>query len=157
MTNNERKVLELIATDRIGIPIKSMAGKLDRTKPNLAKAIDLGECGMRYTGDRVYAEVRNEDTLKARGMKEAIGVFAEAYPRHGKILKGLIEEQRAVREVNMYFGVNPGCKLTADDYLGVLTSMGFTEATAQKLYPELMDISRKLARKRDEERSTLIG
>jgi hypothetical protein len=158
MTNeNERRVLELIATDRIGMPIKSMAGKLDRTKPKLAKAIDLGGCGMKYTGTRVYAEVRNDDTMKARGMADGIAAFSEAYPRYGTILKGLVEEQRAVREVNMYFGVNDGCKLTSDDYLGVLTNMGFTEATAQRLYPELMDISRNLARKRQEERSVLIG
>jgi hypothetical protein len=159
MTNensNERRVLELIATDRIGMPIKSMAGKLDRAKPKLAKAIDLCEIG-RYAGTRVYAEVRNDDTMKARGMADGIAAFADAYPRYGKILHGLIEEQRAVREVNMYFGVNDGCKLTSDDYMGVLTNMGFTEATAQRLYPELMDISRNLARKRKEERSVLIG
>lgn len=154
---NERKLLELVATDRIGIPIKSLAGKIDRKKPRLAKEVDLGECDMRYDGERVYAEVRNEDTAKARGIKEAVAIFSEKYPRHGKILKGLIEEQRACKEVNMYFGMQPNCKLTADDYIGVMTDLGFTERGARALYPELMTVSRSLARKRGEERSILVG
>lgn len=153
----ERQVIEVIAADRLHIPVSSMDGKLKRRKEKLAKAVDLSEHAYEFAGDRVYARVEAGDTMKARGMKEAIDVFAEAYPRHGQILRGLIEEERAVREVNMYFGVNSGCKLTADDYLGVMQSLGFSEAGARVLYPELMNVSRNLSRKRAEERSILVG
>jgi hypothetical protein len=39
-----------------------------------------------------------------------------------------------------------------------MQDLGFSQAISERLYPELMDISRKLSRKRDEiERSILIG
>ena len=41
--------------------------------------------------------------------------------------------------------------------MGVMKSLGFTEAISRDLYPELMEVSRKLSRKRDEERSVMIG
>ncbi len=152
----ERQVIELIATDRIDIPISSMSGKLKRQKPKLAIAIGLPNG--QYFGERVYARVEQDDvTLKARTIAEAINQFADEYPRHGAILKGRIEETRAAKETNLYFGVNPGCRLTADDYINVMAGLGFTERTARDLYPELMDISRNLSRKRQEERSILIG
>jgi hypothetical protein len=53
--------------------------------------------------------------------------------------------------------MNPNCRLTADDYMNVMSDLGFTEATARTLYPELMDVSRKMSRQRDEERSILVG
>ena len=69
-----------------------------------------------------------------------------------------IEEERSVREDHFYFGVNNGCRLTADDYLGVMIGLGFTETTARRLYPELIETSRKMSRRRkEEERSVLIG
>jgi len=152
----ERQVIELIATDRIHIPISSIDGKLKRQKPKLAQAIELPKA--KFRGERVYARVKVDDiTEKARTMREAIDEFADKYPRHGKILNGLIEETRQAKETNLYFGINEGCRLTADDYMGVMTSLGFTETTARNLYPDLMNISRNLARKRDEERSVLIG
>jgi hypothetical protein len=152
----ERQVIELIAADRIHIPISSIDGKLKRQKPKIAQAIQLP--GARFQGERVYARVKVDDvTEKARTMREAIDVFAEQYPRHGKILNGLIEETRQAKETNMYFGVQEGCRLTAEDYLGVMQNLGFTEAGARNLYPELMNVSRNLARKREEERSILIG
>ena len=152
----ERQVIELIATDRIHIPLSSMDGRLKRQKPKLARGIELPR--KRFQGERVYARVEIDDvTQKARTIREAVNQFAEKYPRYGKILDGLIEETRQAKETNLYFGVNQGCRLTADDYIGVMTSLGFTETTAQRLYPDLMNISRNLARKRDEERSILIG
>lgn len=151
----EKQIIELIATDRIDIPISSMSGKLKRQKPKYAKAIDLG--GRRYNGERVFAYTHEDDEQKARGTKEGIEKFAEEFPKYGKILKGYIEEQRTIRERHLVFGMNPGCRVTSDDYLGVMTNLGFTPATAQSLYPELMDISRTLRNKREEaERSILI-
>ncbi len=158
MTENiERELIELVAVDRIDIPISSLSGKLKRLKPKVAKQIDISSYGYNFVGERVYARVVEDETLKARGMKDGIELFSEQYPRYGQILKGYIEEQRAMKEVNMYFGVNPGSKITSEDYLSVMKNIGFSEAGARNLYPELMDVSRKISKKRDEERSILIG
>ena len=44
MTENlEGQIIEILATDRIDVPISSMSGKLKRAKPKLAKAVNLGE------------------------------------------------------------------------------------------------------------------
>lgn len=155
--NLERQIISLIAADRIDIPISSMSGKLKRLKPKMAKQIDLQEYGNRFEGERVYARVGEFETEKARGIKEGIETFSMMYPRYGAVLNGLIEEKRIEREVNMYFGVNQGCRLTSEDYLVVMKNLGFSESGARNLYPELMEVSRNLSRKRNEERSILIG
>ena len=155
--NLEGQLIELIATDRTYIPISSMDGKLKRQRTKLAKGIDLSGLRGKYSGERVYARTETEDRMKARGMSEGIEAFCEAYPRQGEILRGLIAEQRVQSETHLYFGVNEGSRLSADDYMGVMLDLGFTEATAKRLYPKLMDISRNLSKKRDEERSVLIG
>lgn len=156
----ERQVMELIATDRTYIPVSSMDGKLKRQREKLAQAVNLGKEGM-YNGDRVYARIETDDAMmKARKMADAIAQFAEEYPRHGQILKGLIEEERAGRETHLYFGVNPGSRLTADDYLGVMANLGFSETTSRNLYPEIIDASRTISKRKaraDEERSVLVG
>jgi len=152
----ERQVIELVAMDRIDRPISSMSGKIKRRKPKLAQAIELP--GESYQGDRVWAEVSENDVQKAKGMKEGVAKFEDQFPKYGKILRGYIEEQRTLRETHLYFGMNEGCKVTADDYLGVMQDLGFSEAVSRKLYPELMNISRNLARKRNEtERRILIN
>ncbi|MDP3027728.1 MAG: hypothetical protein Q8N63_08545, partial [Nanoarchaeota archaeon] len=154
----ERQIIELIATDRIHIPISSMEGKLKRQKPKIAKEIDLSEYKNKFVGERVYARIETDDTTqKARTISEAVNEFAEKYSRYGKILKGMIEEKRQAKESNLYFGINSGCRLTTDDYLGVLTNLGFSDVRARGLYEDLIAISRNLSKKRDEERSILIG
>tara|TARA_Y100000310_G_scaffold345263_1_gene463198 strand:+ start:976 stop:1461 length:486 start_codon:yes stop_codon:yes gene_type:complete len=155
----EKQIIELVATERIYRPISSIEGKLKRMRPKLAKAIELTEHKQKFKGDRAYAKVQIIDnTKKARTLKEAVNEFANKYPKQGEILQKIIDRTRKVKESNLYFGVYEGCRLTADDYLGVMTNMGFTEATASRLYPELMNISHKMARKKqDSERSILIG
>jgi len=155
--DTERQVLELIATDRIHIPISSMEGKLKRRKPKLGKAVDMRDYGATFEGDRCYARVESENKEKARGMKEAVAEFGAEFPKYGRILQGKIDEKRTSRETHLYFGTNEGSRLTADDYIGVMTDLGFTESGAKRLYPELMSISRNMSRKRDEERSVMIG
>jgi len=152
----ERQIIGLIAADRIDIPISSMSGKLKRMKPKLAGAIQLPGTG--YSGERVYARVETDDvTEKARTMREAIDEFVGQYPRHGKILNGLIEETRAAKETNLYFGINSGCRLTSEDYMGVMRTLGFSEQRAEAMYQELMAVSRNMSRKRQEERSILVA
>jgi len=158
MKNLEIQIIGLIATDRIHIPISSMEGKLKRQKPKLAKAIDLSEYKNKFVGERVYARIKTDDiTQKARTMSEAVDEFAEKYSRHGKILKGMTEEKRQAKESNLYFGINSGCRLTADDYLGVMENLGFSGQYAEDLYQDLMKVSRSLSKKREEERSILVG
>jgi|SRR3989344_1516210 len=152
----ETKVIQLIATDRIEIPISSMSGKLKRQKPKLAEDIDLGN-KISYQGERCYARIESEDLQKARGMRDGIDEFAQRFPKYGTILNGIIEEKRTARETHLYFGMNENCRLSEGDYMGVMKDLGFTDTMARNLYPELMQVSRNLSRKRDEERSILIG
>lgn len=153
----EQYVIRLIAMDRLEIPISSLSGKLKREKPKFAQTIPMPESG-RYNGERVYARVESEDLLKARKLKEAVADFTKKYPNPGKILQGMIAEQRQSRETHMYFGVREGCKLTADDYMGVMKDLGFSEVRAKDLYPELMKVSQNIRKKRQEaERRVLIG
>ena len=157
MTNEqfERQVIELVATDRAYIPVSSLDGKLKRMRVGLAQKLKVPNG--KYVGERVFARVDDDDCMKARGVKEGIEEFARQYPKHAAILTGLIEEERMNRETHLYFGVNAGCRLTADDYLGVMANLGFTEAQARTLYNPLIETSRAIAKKRDEVRSVMIG
>ena len=150
----ERQIIELVATDRFHIVSSSLDGKLKRRKPKLAEALSLPNG--RYAGERVHARVEFEDKLKARTITQAVADYCEKYPAEGKILTQMIEDERSVKETHLYFGVNPGRRLTADDYLGVMTGLGFTEKQAADLYEPLINSSRAIAKKRDEERSVMI-
>lgn len=154
---NERQVLELIAVDRLEIPLSSIEQKLRKQRSAIASDVaqSLGE--VRFRGERTYAFAESEDKDRARGMKEAIAEFTVEFPKYGAILRGKIAEKRTKREEHLYFGVNPGCKLTADDYLTVMGSLGISEANARSLYPALMDVSRKLSKARNEDRSIIVG
>ncbi len=150
----ERGIVELIAWDRIDIPISSLSGKLKRGKPKLGKALELEG---KYNGERVYARVETVNEQKARGMAEGIEKFCEKFPTEGKILSGYIAEQRKVSETHLYFGMNEGKRLTEDDYSAVLKNMGYSEGMAKNMYPVLIEASRKISKARDEERSVMIG
>jgi len=152
----ERQLIELIATDRIEIPISSMSGRLKRLKPKIAEQV-ADSFKTRYSGDRAYARVATEDKMKARGMKEGIEMFAQQYPQHATVLYKMIEFKRAEKETHLYFGMKDSCRITADDYRGVMTNLGFSSGMAEELYPALMDVSRKLSKQRGEERSIMIG
>jgi hypothetical protein len=154
----ERKILELIARDRIEIPFSSLYQKTKRAKKSQAVEIagDLAEIGGRFEGERAFAYVSSEDNEKARTMKEAVAEFSQDFPRYGKILQGKIAEKRKQSENVLYFGMNSGCRLTSDDYMGVMKNLGFSESTAYRLYPEVVETSRKLQKMRDEARSILV-
>ena len=154
----ERQIIELVATDRIDIPISSMSGKLKRRKPKLARDIDLSDYNGSFSGDRTYARIEEQDIEKARGMREGVEEFSKRFPKYGAILEGMIKEKRDKRETHLYFGMHEGARLTTGDYMGVMRNLGFSEAAAEGLYGELMEVSRNLAKKRGEtERRILIG
>jgi len=152
----EDDILELIAMDRLAIPISSMSAKLKRQQPELAKEIDLGD-KRQYQGQRCYARIEDKNLEKARTLSEGIKLFSKKYPEYGDKLKEIIKQKREVKETHLYYGMNKGCILTEADYIGVMQSLGFTETTARSLYPELMAVSRSLAKKRKEERKIMIG
>lgn len=159
MEQVERKVLELIATDRIDIPLSSMENKLKKARARMGRgiAVEITEAyDGSFVGERAYARVKTEDLDAARGMKVAVREFCKEFPKYGQILQGKIAEKRVTSETHLYFGTNPECRLTADDYMDVMGSIGITPAVARELYPTLMDVSRKLSRARDEERSVMV-
>jgi len=149
----EQQIIALIAKDRLEIPLSSMYQKIKKAKAKdakgLAELIKESE-GHEFESARTYAHVDKEDKEKARGMKEAVAEFAKEFPKYGSILLGKIAEKRVI-------GVNPGCRLTTEDYLTILQSTGLSEGTARAMYPDLINVSRKLARSREEERSTIVG
>jgi hypothetical protein len=153
----ENQILELITKDRLEIPLSSLYQKLKREKKKAAISIAEPLRQDRFVGQRSYAFFTTEDKDRARGMKEAVADFSQQFPKYGSILQGMIAERRVRSEEHVYFGMNPGCRLTADDYVSVMTSLGLSEGTARSLYPDLMELSRKLARAREEERSAIVG
>src|SRR3989338_2735021 len=148
----ESEIIQLIARDRLEIPLSSMYQKVKRVKKkdagNLAEKLGSAQ----FAGERTYAFVESEDKERARGMKEAIAEFAQEFPKYGKI-----PERRVIAEEHLYFGVNPGCRLTTDDYITALQSTGLSEKVSRELYPDLIKVSRKLAKAREEKRSVIVG
>jgi hypothetical protein len=153
----EKEIISLIARDRLEIPLSSMYQKIRKIKSSSAKNIAEILRKTRFSGERTYAFTEDEDKERARGMKEAVSEFCQEFPKYGKILEGKISEKRTIAEKHLYFGVNLGCRLTTEDYVGVMQSLGLSEQTARNLYPELLTVSRKLAKEREEERSIIIG
>lgn len=157
MTNEtERQLINLIAADRIYMPISSLDGKLKRMRPKLAEAVQMPDAS--FIGERVYARIEESTAQKAKGMRTAINEFSAKFPEYGAILQGMIDEQRTEKETALCFGVREGSRLAAQDYMEVMQNLGFNERNAIRIYPELMDTCRKLSKARDyEERSILIG
>lgn len=152
----ENDVLALITMDRLNLPIKSLENKL--AKRRLAQAKDIAEDigDTRFVGERTYAFVEEEDKSLARGTKEAIAEFTEEHPEYGAILKGKIAEKRVQREKHLYFGVNPGARLSGEAYLGVMRDLGISEHRAHLLYPVLNEIGRDLQGKKKEAGNRII-
>ena len=157
MTNEplELQIVALTAMDRIDVPVSSMSGKLKRGKSNLAKGLALPD-SKKYKGERVYARIDTEETKSARGMKEGIEKYCTQFPKQGEILQGMIDEERTKRETRIFYGLNDGCRLTREDYITVMTGMKYPEVMAGNLYEGLINASRYIAKKRDEERSILL-
>jgi hypothetical protein len=152
----ENKVIGLIAVDRIDISLSSMHQKLARKKKSLADGIaDI--VTESYSGERAYADVITEDNNKARGYKEGVKEFSKQYPKYGKILIGMIEHKRAQKDTYLEFGLNSGKKLSSQDYITVMKSVGLTDSQAMKMYPVVSEVSRKLADAKTESRTILLS
>jgi hypothetical protein len=153
----EQQIITLIAQDRLEIPLSSMYQKVKKAKVKDAKGLAAILGASRFQSSRAYAFVETEDKERARGMKDAVAEFCQEFPKYGEILQGKITEKRVLAEQHLYFGVTPGSRLSTEDYIEVLQSLGLSEQAARNLYPDLINVSRKLAREREEERSVLVG
>jgi hypothetical protein len=162
MTNEtERQLVRLVTTDRLYTAASSLDGKLKRLRTGLAKGIAKkikDSDSADFVGERAYASIQEEESEKARGMKEGIEKFKKAFPKYGTILEGMIAEKRANKVTNLYFGLLDQKKLSSGDYMAVMKTLGFTEHAARELYPELMASSKKLVNQREQyEGSILVG
>lgn len=153
----EKQLIQLIAVDRIDIPVSSMSGKLKRQKPKIASSVGIEAFREgKFQGERTYARLEEEDKEKARGTAEGIKAFTEQFPSYGAKLQALIAEKRTVRERHLYFGMQEGRRLSTLDYMNVMESLGFSPSVAEGMYDALMEASRKISKARDEERSVMI-
>ena len=153
----ENEVIQLIAQDRLEIPLSSMYQKIKKAKAKDARSLAARLGSDEFDGNRVFAYVESEDKSRARTMKEAIREFSQEFPRYGEILAGKIAEKRVLSEKHLYFGVHNGSRLSTDDYVNVMQSLGLSEAASRSLYPDLLNVSRRLEKAREEDRSILIG
>ena len=132
----ENEFITLIAQDRLEIPLSSMYQKVKKTKVKAAKNLAERLGNERFESHRIYAFVKEEDKDRARGIKDAVAEFSEEFPKYGVILAGKIAEKRTIAEKHLYFGVNAGCRMTTEDYIGVMISLGLSEQVAKNLYPD---------------------
>lgn len=152
----ERNILNLVAMDRMDIPLSSLDNKLRRRRMGAAKDIAEAMNGS-FESERAFAYVETEDKKVARGMKEAITEFQQEYPTEGAVLQEKIKEKRLQREKHLYFGTNNNARLTGDDYLTVMKNLGVSEHRAHMLYPTLMDVSRDLAARNNRNNRIVVG
>jgi hypothetical protein len=135
-----------------------MDNKLKRQREKAALGIAFPEGEDSFQGERVFARLSYDTENKARGLKSGIEAFKEAHPKYGTILQEMIDEQRKLSETHLYFGLQEGKHLSSEDYLGVMQNLGFSEHAARRVYPDLMEASRKIARNRGyADRSILVG
>jgi len=142
----ENQIVKLIAEDRLQVPMSSLEQKVRKSKMSDAKSI-AEMIGEKFDGNRVYAFVEEEDKDRARGMKEAVAEFEQEFPKYGAILKGKINEKRKLSEKYLYFGLYDGCKLTSEDYLGVLQNIGLFW-TLRRLQIDKRGLLRRVAKHR---------
>jgi hypothetical protein len=156
MTNElEKQIINIVATDRLYVPSSSFDGKLERSRKKIGKSLDLSEDF--YQGDRAYARIETLNKHRSKDLRAGVKQFCDEHPQYGKILNGMIETERVKKERHLYFGMNDGKRVTNEDYMSVLENMGLGPVTAGKYLDVALDISRTLNRKRDDERSILIG
>ena len=157
-TEGEKLVRKLVAMNDLRIPLSSLYQKDKKIEKEYALGISNYIGQNSALGNSVTAYVEKTTKQKARGMEEGIEAFTKQYPRYGKILKGLIEEERTKKENYLLYGLNDGYKLNDNEYVGVMRDIGLTDAEAEAMFPKLMDISSRLKKKQKEGlREILIG
>lgn len=149
----EEQVRMLIAYDQLDIPLNSLHGKANRRSDKIAGSIaELVENNANF--GNAIASVRYQDQQKARALREAVDIFCARNPAAGRELQTVIEDKRVEREVYLSYGLQTGSRLSANDYMTAMQSIGIGPARAEKLYPILLETSRDLQRARGREQTT---
>jgi hypothetical protein len=157
-TEPEKLVRKLVAMNDLRIPFSSLYQKNKKIEKEYALGISNYVGQNADFGNSVSANVEKTEKQKARGMEEGIEEFSKQYPRYGNILKGLIDEKRAKKEVYLNYCVNLGYKLNDNEYVSVMRDLGLTDEEAGIMFPKLMGISARLKKKQKEGlREILIG
>jgi hypothetical protein len=157
-TEPEKLVRKLVAMNDLRIPFSSLYQKNKKIEKEYALGISNYVGQSADFGNSVSANVEKTEKQKARGMEEGIEEFSKQYPRYGNILKGLIDEKRAKKEVYLNYCVNLGYKLNDNEYVSVMRDLGLTDEEAGIMFPKLMGISARLKKKQKEGlREILIG
>lgn len=147
-----KQVERLVAYDFITGPLSSIHQKANRAR----KEVVAGIYGRLLNREEVpehatvVAEIDKEIKQKARGMKGGIENFKKTYPRYGRILTGMIEEERQNREVYVAFGLKDGQDLPISSYLRVMRELGLSYETAHKLYFDIADMIETFETKKKE-------
>lgn len=158
----EEQVRMLIAFDQFKLPASSMEGKLKRRAERYAESL-VKLADARADFGNAIADVRYDEQMKARSLQAAVKKFCTDNPRAGSELQRVIDEGRARDEVYLTYGLKPGSRLSAGDYLAVMEDIGISGARAEALYPVLLDVSRDLQKARgrvdttSEPREILVG
>ncbi len=157
-TEPEKLVRKLVAINNLRIPFSSLYQKDKKIEKEYAHGISNYIGQNADFGNSVTSYISKEDKQKARGMEDGIEEFSKKYPRHGKILKGLVEEKRAEKEVYLKYNLNNGYKLNDNEYVSVMRDIGLTDTEASVMFPMLMQISERLKKKKEKGlREILIG
>jgi hypothetical protein len=157
-TEPEKLVRKLVAMNDLRIPFSSLYQKNKKIEKEYALGISNYVGQSADFGNSVSAYVEKTEKQKARGMEEGIEEFSKQYPRYGNILKGLIDEKRAKKEVYLNYCVKLGYKLNDNEYINVMRDIGLTDTEAEAMFPKLMDISARLKKKQKEGlREILVG
>ena len=157
-TEPEKIVRKLVAMNDLRIPLSSLYQKNKKIEKEYALGISNYVGQKADFGNSVTAYIEKTEKQKARGMEEGIEEFSKQYPRYGNILKGLIDEKRAKKEVYLNYCVNLGYKLNDNEYVSVMRDLGLSDEEASMMFPKLMDISARLKKKQKEGlREILIG
>jgi len=157
-TEAEKAVRKLVAINDLKTPFSSLYQKAKKIENEFALGIQNYVAQGADFGNSIQARVEKEENQKARGMREGIAEFEKKYPRHGKILNGLIEEKRTEKEIYLRYDLNNGYNLADSEYVSVMRDIGLTDAEAGSMYSRLIEISSRLKKKKEEGlRSILIG
>lgn len=153
----EKRVRRLVASDISYRVLKSLGEKgvrrLGKIAEQIEEALETEEANERFS-----AQIKTSPEEKARTLRQGIDAFKEEHPKYGPILEKMIAEKRTQSNKQLFYRINPGYKLSEDDYVLVMMDLGFDRREASAIYPHIISISERLG-KADEnlERTILIG
>ncbi len=154
-TELEKRVRRLISSDISYRVLKSLGEKGVRRLTKVAtEIVDLLD--KEEVNERFFAYLEESEEEKSRTLREGIYLFKIENPRYGDILEGMIAQKRVQRNKNLVYGLNPGYKLSEEDYIHVIMDLGFERREASAIYPHLLRISESLKKANEQEKRTIL-